>query len=168
MSQRDGIPILILVWANRIFWCSSLIVCNGQEEANGILQPLEQGQHCPRSWLSLSRTQEEFPVTWTRTFPSSSAFPFVEQFLLFCFNTDGACFFCSLFFWFSFRTSAKKLRGRGDNKCQIISCWLLIPGCITQSFQEYQWTFCLDSVLTRSRCISSDDFLKQDFVFSSW
>lgn len=73
----------------------------------------------------------------------------------------------SSFFWFSFRTSAEKLCGRGDNKCQIISCWLLIPGCITQSFQEYQWTFCLGSVLTRCHCISSDDFLKQGFVFSS-
>lgn len=37
------------VGKQRIFWCSSLIVCNGQEEANGILQPPQQGQHCPRA-----------------------------------------------------------------------------------------------------------------------
>lgn len=126
----------------RIFWCSSLIVHNGQEEASGILQPPQQGQHCPRSWLGLSRAQGEFPVTWTRAFSSSSTFPFIEQFLLFWYNTDVAGLFCPLSpFWFSFTENAKKLHGRGDNECQNISWLLLFPGCITQSFQERHWTF---------------------------
>lgn len=61
-----------------------------------------------------------------------------------CNNTDVACFFCPLsLFWLSSTENAKKLRGRGDNECQIISWLLLFPGCITQSFQERQWTFCL-------------------------
>lgn len=46
--------------------------------------------------LTLSRAQWEFLVTWTWAFPSSSAFPFVEQFLLCCYNTDVECFFCPL------------------------------------------------------------------------